>query len=180
MNKSKDLLASEFALGLLSEGERLRVEEKASHDAELAERIWWWIECFAPLTASSAEIKPPAALFESIEQRIDRQEAAGGDGSVTVRQNEGRWLEIAPGARRKHLYYDQRSGSEAFLIDLDPGATLPEHDHDGTEDCMVIAGEFIIGDLRLKAGDFHAAFADSHHAPCRSESGCRLFVKAAA
>jgi len=175
-----DEIASEYALGLLTEAERLRVENDALIDEALAERIAWWTECFSPLSSPSAEVPPPAHLLKNIEDRIDRQYASGGGQSVTIRNNEGRWIEIAPGARRKHLYFDQQSGAEAFLIELDGGASLPEHNHDGTEDCLVIEGDFSIGELRLSAGDFHAAFAASRHAPCRSENGCRLFIKAAA
>ncbi|MEO1135833.1 MAG: cupin domain-containing protein [Pseudomonadota bacterium] len=180
MKDLSDIRASEYALGMLSEGERMRVEELAVKDPFLARRIAWWTDCFSPLSAASEEIPPPDGLLERIEEQLDRQDNAGGGGSVTVREAEGRWIEIAPGARKKHLYYDDRSCSEAFLIELDPGISLPEHEHEGTEDCLVISGDFSIGDLKLRAGDFHAAFAASRHAPCRSETGCRLFIKAAA
>lgn len=158
----------------------MQVDELAAKDPDLAHRIAWWINCLSPLFTDSEENSPPEDLLERIEVRLDRQDAAGGGGSVTVRNTEGRWIEIAPGARKKHLYYDENSRSEAFLIELDPGATLPEHDHDGTEDCLVISGDFSIGNLKLTAGDFHAAFVASRHAPCRSNNGCRLFIKAAA
>lgn len=158
----------------------MRIEEQAIRDPELAARIAWWTNCFSPLSLAGEDIDPPDDLLSKIEERLDRQHAAGGGGSTTIRETEGRWVEIAPGARKKHLYYDDKSRSEAFLIDLDPGARLPEHGHEGTEDCLVISGDFSIGDLRLKAGDFHAAFTASRHAACRSESGCRLFIKAAA
>lgn len=180
MTDSNDIRASEYALGMLSERERMQIEDLADKDEDLAKRIAWWMNCFAPLSADFAEISPPGNLLDQIEKQLDRQDNAGGGGSVTIRECEGRWIEIAPGARKKHLYYDDKSGSEAFLIELAPGATLSEHAHEGTEDCLVISGDFSIGDLKLKAGDFHAAFAASKHAPCRSEAGCRLFIKAAA
>lgn len=180
MTNPIDIRASEYALGLLTEGERVRIEEEATRDAGLAERIAWWIHCLSPLTDFGEEVEPPANLLDQIEDQLDRQRAAGGGASVTVRDTEGRWIEIAPGARKKHLYYDDKSRSAAFLIDLDPGATLPGHAHEGTEDCLVISGDFTIGELKLKAGDFHAAFLASQHAPCRTDKGCRLFIKAAA
>ena len=180
MTDSNEILASDYALGMLTKGERMSVEQSAAGDIALAARIAWWVNCFSPLSNSGEEVAPPEDLLEKIEEQLNRQDDAGGGGSVTIRDTEGRWIEIAPGARKKHLYYDDRSRSEAFLIELDPGAALPEHDHDGTEDCLVISGDFSIGDLNLKAGDFHAAFIASRHAPCRSESGCRLFIKAAA
>ncbi|MEO1251316.1 MAG: cupin domain-containing protein [Pseudomonadota bacterium] len=180
MNEAEAALASEYALGLLSQGERLEVEARIERDSAFADHVEWWIRCFAPLSSASREVKPPADLFDRIDEQIERQVAAGGGRSATIRASEGRWIEIAPGARKKTLYYDEQSQSEAFLIELEAGASLPQHDHDGTEDCLVISGDFSIGDLKLSAGDFHAAFAASRHAPCRSEEGCQLFIKAAA
>lgn len=180
MTDSHDIRASGYVLGILSEAERADVEKLASRDPALANRIAWWTDCFSPLSSVGKEISPPDGLLEEIEQRVDRQDAAGGGVSVTIRESEGRWIDIAPGARKKHLYFDEESRTTAFLIELDPGATLPEHNHSGTEDCLVISGDFTIGDLTLNAGDFHAAFIASRHAPCRTEHGCRLFIKAAA
>ena len=178
MTKSIDIQASEYALGILTEGERMRIETLAAQDPILAERIAWWTKCFSPLSTQSEEIAPPDDLLARIEERLDRQDDAGFGGSVTVREPEGDWIEIAPGARRKHLYYDDMAQAEAFLIELDAGANLPEHNHKGTEDCLVISGDFLIGDLQLNAGDFHAAYVASQHCLCRSEQGCRLFIKA--
>lgn len=180
MSDWQEIFASEYALGISSDADIARAEALMAQDEKFADLVAWWIDCFSPLLGACDEIDPPSDLFAKIEKQIDRQTAMGGGASVTVRESEGRWVEIAPGARRKHLYFDKKSCSEAFLIELDAGATLPAHDHNDTEDCLVIAGDFAIGDLRLTAGDFHAAFSASRHAPCRSENGCRLFIKAAA
>ena len=180
MTQSNDIAASEYVLGMLSQSERTRVEERIPQDPNLAARIAWWSDCFLPLSTAGAESPPPDSLFAQIEGHLDRESDAGGGGSVTIRDEEGQWFEISPGARKKHLYYDERSRSEAYLLELAPGCQLSQHEHDGTEDCLVLSGDFSIGDLRLKAGDFHAAFIASIHAPIRSEMGCRLFIKAAA
>lgn len=180
LTESNDIRASEYALGMLSEAERASVEDLATQDPALAKQIAWWTDCFSPLSTAGEEISPPDDLFAQIEQRLDRQDAAGGGNSVTIREAEGQWIDIAPGVRKKHLYFDEKSRAAAFLIDLDPGASLSEHNHNGTEDCLVISGDFSIGELQLNAGDFHAAFIASRHAPCRTDNGCRLFIKSAA
>lgn len=180
MTQSNDVKASEYVLGMLTPQERSRIESEARADPELAERIAWWTNNFQSLSAGIDEVTPPADLLDNIEKRIDRQDNAGVGASLTIRTSEGTWLEIAPGVRKKHLYFDAGSDSEAYLIEMDPGADFPDHDHAGTEDCMVISGDFSIGTLKLNAGDFHAAFRSSTHAESHSENGCLLFIKAAA
>lgn len=180
MDNHHEGLAASYALGILSQVDRSQVEEQMKKDAAFAQAVGEWVYRFAPLLSESDAVEPPADVFAKIEEAIARQTASGAHASVTIRADEGRWIKIAPGARKKFLYFDEQARSEAFLIELDAGASLPDHDHNATEDCLVMSGDFIIGDLKLKAGDFHAAFTASRHAPCRSQTGCRLFIKAAA
>ncbi|MBA3895896.1 MAG: hypothetical protein H0X36_01895, partial [Sphingomonadaceae bacterium] len=49
MNDDDDLLAAEFALGLLGDGDAVAVQERARADAVLSLRIAWWRDQFAPL-----------------------------------------------------------------------------------------------------------------------------------
>ncbi len=173
-------IAANYALGALSSAENARIEKELASNPALAQRVEEWTRRFAPLLEDSEEVAPPPELLSRIESAIDRQQASGSINSVTIRENEGDWIAIAPGIRKKILYRDAKAVKEAYLLDFDAGAGLPEHDHHATEDCLVLSGDFWIGDLELTAGDFHAAFAHSGHAPCRSEKGCRLFIKAAA
>ncbi len=177
MTSALEILASDYALDILSDADRQRAETRMSEDEAFAEQVAWWTNRFAPLLDQNEGETPPADLFAAIEERLNRQTASGSRASTTVRDKEGRWIVISPGVRRKHLFHDDADGVEAFLLELDPGASLPEHDHPGPEDCLVLSGDFIIGDLRLTAGDYHAAPANSGHACCRSESGCRLFIR---
>jgi len=172
--------AANYVLGVLSRKERAAVEAQMASDPAMARYVKEWADRFAPLFDGAKEIEPPEEVFSKIESAIDRRIASGADTSVTIREDEGDWVTIAPGVQKKRLYLDDHAQKEAYLLDFKPGAGMPEHDHHATEDCLVLAGDFWIGDLQLKAGDFHAAFAPSQHLPCRSEHGCRLFIKAAA
>lgn len=172
--------AANYALGALSSEDAARIEADLASNPVLARLIEEWIVRFAPLAGDSKNINPPPGLLARIETALDRQAASGSENSVTIREEEGAWIAIAQGVRKKILYLDAKAVKEAYLLDFDAGAGLPEHDHHATEDCLVLSGDFWIGDLKLTAGDFHAAFANSQHAPCRSENGCRLFIKAAA
>jgi len=95
----------------------------------------------------------------------------------TVRAEDGLWRRIAPGAEMKALYQDGRS--HAFLIRLEPGATLPAHPHAADEECLVLEGEMHLGDLKFRAGDFHVARAGSAHGTVFSPSGGLVYVRSA-
>ena len=65
----------------------------------------------------------------------------------------------------------------AWLFRLAPGATIPAHVHEADEECIVLDGEARLGDLHLKAGDFHFAPAGSAHGIIRSAQGCTLYLR---
>ena len=97
---------------------------------------------------------------------------------LTVRATEGDWVEIAPLVQRKRVYRD-RTG-EAYLLRLLPGAVLAGHNHPAHEECVVLEGETFLGDIRLAAGDFHLARADTDHGIVRSPKGALLYVRTVA
>ncbi len=174
---SWDDLAAEYALGTLSATERARFEGAMRADASLVTVVEKWASRLAPLTDPTAEIAPPADLFARIEDALGTAPASGTGAAITVRQDEGEWVEYRPGVRKKRLYFDAVTRNEAFLLEMDPGAELPPHSHSDTEDCLVIAGDVRIGDLVLHAGDFHAAMGGSTHLAARTEGGCRLYLR---
>jgi anti-sigma-K factor RskA len=69
MNEEDDILAAEFALGLLDPAEAEAVQVRARTDAPLSLRIAWWRDQLAPL-AREAEVPPPAGIWPRIETRL--------------------------------------------------------------------------------------------------------------
>ena len=65
---------------------------------------------------------------------------------------------------------------ETFMAWLQPGAEYVDHDHDQDEEIYMIEGDLIIGDLVLKAGDFHVARAGRHHPVHRTKTGCLCLI----
>jgi anti-sigma factor ChrR (cupin superfamily) len=64
-----------------------------------------------------------------------------------------------------------------FLIELEPHATVPAHDHEGGEDSYVVRGSCRIGALALDTGDFHHADVTAHHGDVvASDDGCLLLL----
>lgn len=57
--------------------------------------------------------------------------------------------------------------------------SLPEHWHRGYEECVVLEGEFTMGDITLRAGDYHAAAAGTLHPPTSTRIGVTVYLRAA-
>ncbi|HYI08615.1 MAG TPA: cupin domain-containing protein [Thermoanaerobaculia bacterium] len=126
------------------------------------------------LAAESLEpVVPPASVRDRVMQGI--RNVPGPHESRTVRADEGKWFVLAPGARTKKLTKEGRRVT--FLLDLDPHAVLPAHDHEGGENSYVVRGSCHIGGLSLSTGDFHHADATAHHGDVvASADGCLLLV----
>jgi len=124
----------------------------------------------APAAATGA----PAALREAVRARV----AADAATLLTVREADGDWRELLPGIRRKLLYSDPESGTEAFLLRADPGARLPAHGHDHDEHCLVLEGDVGYGEtIRLGSGDYHLARRGSEHAVAHTETGALVYIQ---
>jgi anti-sigma factor ChrR (cupin superfamily) len=123
-----------------------------------------------------APVAPPPAARAKVMEAI--RNVPGSHESRTVRAAEGTWKTLAPGVRMKML--TKEASRMTFLVDLDPGAMLPGHDHEGGEDSYVIRGSCHIGALGLETGDFHHADATAHHGDVvASAEGCLLLLSVA-
>ena len=116
---------------------------------------------------------------EAIKQRLLERVAAAGAMAplVTIRSDEGEWHPVLPKVSMKVLL--RARDSLTYLLRLEPGAKFPPHDHPQTEECIVLEGEARIGDLVVRAGDYHAATAGCPHGLLASERGALLFLRGA-
>lgn len=122
----------------------------------------------------SARIKP-AQVDTAVSARI-KQKVMSGIRPVTQRAAED-WTEITPLARTRVLFVDQQQGCQISLLQLSAGASLDGHYHKLDEECLVLEGEFNIGDLTLKKGDFHLVRKGSFHQDAYTETGCTLYLR---
>ncbi|NVE94810.1 anti-sigma factor [Altererythrobacter lutimaris] len=77
-----DLLAAEFALGLLEGEELLMAKGRVAREPELAARIAHWEEQLAPMLDDIASAEPSPALWGQIEAALDAKKASGGSAEV--------------------------------------------------------------------------------------------------
>lgn len=138
------------------------------------------LELLDRIAAEAIEpVAPPAFVRSRVLAAIKPldESVPGSHESVTVRAEEGKWTSVAPGARLKKLNKDAARGTMTCLLELEPHALVPAHDHDGGEDSYVIRGSCRIGSLALNVGDYHHADAESHHGDIvASADGCLLLI----
>lgn len=92
-----DMLAAEYVLGTLDEGERAAVTARRERDSDLDDAIFEWESKLSPLLAHVGEAAPREDLFEKIQQRIadgetPNQAIAGTVSDVmSLQKSRNRW-----------------------------------------------------------------------------------------
>ncbi|MBX2838969.1 MAG: cupin domain-containing protein [Gammaproteobacteria bacterium] len=130
-----------------------------------------------PLTLSDEK---KARIKSQVMERIKKNPTSTEPDYLTIKNTEGRWLEIAPGVSRKNLHVDPSTTKTSFLLRIQPGCKVPGHKHHEDELCVVLEGDVSLGEIHLNEGDFHLARKGSNHGLVRSEGGAVLFIQAAA
>ena len=169
-----NVAAAEYVLGLLGADDRVRFEAELRTDPALRADVAFWQDSFLTVTPSGDDVTPGDHVFAAIEATLDGKPPPG---STTVRADEGEWIRLLDGVFKKPLGTDRREGTESYLLRLEPGAMLPGHGHEKTEECLVLEGELIIGEARFGPGDYHAAPSGIAHLPVTSESGAVVFIR---
>ena len=132
-------------------------------------------EVMATLLEAAPSMAPPHTLRAKVLARIHGP--ASMKELITLRGDEGKWIQMRAGIEIKLLFQDQKSKSRSLLMRVHAGATFPAHEHDGVEECLVLEGEFNMGDLTLRAGDYHIAPQGATHAALTSRTGALLFFR---
>jgi hypothetical protein len=87
------------------------------------------------------------------------------------------WWTLSPGVEVKNLR--GREDVLSMLVRMQPGAVLGDHGHRLEEDCLMLGGEIFLGDILLRADDYHLAPVGARHVNGYSEVGGLLFVHGA-
>jgi hypothetical protein len=175
MSEDLDQTAAAYALGLSRGAARVAIEARLSSDPALEAKVKLWQENFVALDLAAGRQAPPAGLFDVIVAAIDAGEAAL-SGTVTRRAGTGVWTEMGPGVSFTVLFEDPVAKRRSILVRALPGSNYASHFHDeGHEECLVLEGDLIMGDLTLLPGDYHIAAKGSTHPAATTMSGCLLY-----
>ncbi len=117
-----------------------------------------------------------ANLRNKVMRRVENKEATNSS-FITIRSDDGQWIEIEPLLEKKILSVNHETGIESYLLRLHPGATPDRHLHDKDELCLVLAGDVSFDDIQLEAGDFHLAHKGSWHGRASTVHGALLFLQ---
>ena len=73
-----DLLAAEYALGVLAGAERAAAEQRVAREPAFARLVTDWAQRLAPLAAEIAGVAPPPQLWDRIADALPAQTQRGG------------------------------------------------------------------------------------------------------
>ncbi len=117
-------------------------------------------------------------LRHRVMERVDDAIAKASQSFLTIRADDGPWIEIAPKIKKKVLFANPETGTESYLLKADPGAEAPPHAHDHDEHCLVLEGEVTFGDgIHLRAGDYHFAPRGSVHGIAHTDVGVVVYIQ---
>lgn len=89
-----DLIAAEYVLGVLPAEERQAAARRIERDPVFAKLVESWEARLDPLAADYAEVEPPAAIREAVQDRLFAAESKAGAGARLL-ESLGFWRTIA-------------------------------------------------------------------------------------
>ena len=171
--------AALYALGALPKEEAALFEKRLKAGCPFClSEVQGCGQAVAALRVVAPEVAPPpslrARLLESIgapQEESKPKQRTMGDG-ILVRGGDTDWKQSPmPGVEMRPLY-----GKKTLLVRMAPKTSLPPHDHNEAEQCLVLEGSITSDGVTAYAGDYTYMPAGSHHHPLYSEEGCLLLI----
>jgi anti-sigma factor ChrR (cupin superfamily) len=160
--------AALYALGALTQYEAQAFESHLTEDCKVCPaELRDFAEVVAQLGFETKEAEPSASAREALLKRLvaapprETISSASPPQFLTMRANEGPWLEVAPGAFFKRLFADRERETVTWLAKLQPGSRLPKHRHHGVEESIVMEGACWANGELFGPGDYRCALAGS-------------------
>jgi anti-sigma factor ChrR (cupin superfamily) len=182
-------VAASYALGALSQQEARAFENHLAERCEACRSELASFEATLAALACAVEAEAPPVkvrdeLLARFRDEAQANEAARGEpGSdalkfVSIRGSEGEWLQLQKGVLVKQLYVDSATGITTSLVRMQPGTSLPMHQHQGVEQLYIIEGDCNVRGEVLGPGDYHRAAAGSIHETTYTVNGTMFLLVA--
>jgi quercetin dioxygenase-like cupin family protein len=97
-----------------------------------------------------------------------------GEAPRTIRADEGRWSDLAPGVRAKSLF--DGSDEASMLLRLQPGARVPPGLGMAEGEYLMVEGEAYVGDTLLREGEYDYAHRNADAFELSSDVGALLYM----
>jgi anti-sigma factor ChrR (cupin superfamily) len=129
-------------------------------------------ETMDTLLENVTPVQPPEHLRAKVMSKLNQVEPS----TFTITVEEG-WITLESGIDFKMLFVDEATQTKSFLLRVAAGMSMPAHAHHDVEECLVLEGDFFLGDIHLTAGDYHCAFKGSVHGDSRTDNGVLVYLK---
>jgi hypothetical protein len=165
--------AALYALGALGPDEAGRFEKRLAAGCPLCGTAYEECKRTADaLPLGAPDVAPRRELRQRLMDRIGappkpKKPTIG----TIVRPADTAWTIVTPGVEMRPLLE-----KKTMLIRMAPGSSLPEHDHEFGEQCLVLEGSLRAGAAEAHAGDFTFMPPGSRHGQLFSETGCLLLI----
>ena len=93
---------------------------------------------------------------------------------LSVRATAGEWSLLARGTLALSLAGSAQEGLEISLLRMEPGAALPVHSHELTEELCLISGDCRCQGVEFGPEDYHRASPGTTHDVTTSVGGCTM------
>lgn len=162
------------ALGSEEAAEAEQLEQRLRANPALAGLEAEWAEMLTDLAADVPEAAAPEGLLDRIDAALDREAPPE---TRTMRADGGRWSLRSEGVWIRLFDADKDTGINTYMLRCAAGAEIPHHRHPRDEHIFVLEGSISLGDLLLKAGDYHIAKQGSAHPVAKTAEGCVVLVR---
>lgn len=85
-----DLTAAEYVLGLTDDETRHQLDKRLNDDSLFAAEVLHWQKAFSGIDLLTHDVIPPFAVWQQIEQALNRN--AGASGPISTRRQPALWL----------------------------------------------------------------------------------------
>ena len=175
MNEDRSLveLAGEFLAGTLPDDAFSQFETRLLEDSAAKEAVDQWEARMAAFLGSNA-----SATLHAARKGKGASAAGAEQGGLSSEGRPKAWPTLAPGVTGMVLHYDHLVGSMVYIARMEPGARCPTADQGSPEDCLLVSGDFSLGDVTLRAGDNHHAPRSVIHSGGCTETGAVMLIRA--
>lgn len=127
------------------------------------------------LAYAAPEAEPPEKLKARLLQRLAAK--SNRPNPVLLLEKHAEWEASAmEGVDLRYLLVDEARDRQTVLVRMRPGAVYPVHGHGSTEECYVVEGDLIDGDVHMRTGDYSRYEEGTSHGPLTTRMGCLLLV----
>lgn len=174
MDESDEILAAQYALGVLDTAGIVDCEDRILADPDFAAKVAWFDQIFYAAHGSAESSDRSDQLWDRIERAID--DKIKSPDTRTIRVGEMGWEPYAPLITRKVVHLDRHAEVLTAFYRLEPGAEVISHTHLLTEECLVIEGEIECDGIVVRAGEVHLAPPGSRHV-LKSPKGAMVYMR---